>query len=246
MFICFNLQSFEKILNRVGIQTDSSYCLFLLETCKSQTKSDSILIDYKLFLNSAIKALSQENFDNEIFIIEHFWKSKFGDRSQQQVPIDSFNQAFYQFFNKDTKLLSIDYIEQVLNECFAYLLRKNKKSISKRNFRKVIKRYFKDIFSLIFFSFEQKAQTLPLNKRQRNLSGHLLQDNLENLIPRDENLGQYINTTYYPDSLDTRSNKQSKKLITNVSKSLNETSTFQNNNTRSKSTDLNYQKTQTC
>jgi hypothetical protein len=35
------------------------------------------MVDYKLFLNSAIKALSQEEFDNETFIIDLFWKAKF-------------------------------------------------------------------------------------------------------------------------------------------------------------------------
>ena len=112
------------------------------------------MIDYKLFLNSAIKALSSESFDNETFIIEHFWKCKFGDNSHQPVLIDDFNQAFFNFFNKDTKLLSINYIEQILNECFSYLLKKNRKSISKRNLRKVIKRHFRDLFYMIFMSFQ--------------------------------------------------------------------------------------------
>jgi hypothetical protein len=108
------------------------------------------LIDYKLFLNSAIKALSQEHFDNETFILEQFWKCQFGDSgSHRQVSIEEFNQAFYRFFNRDAKLLPIEAVEQVLNQCFSYSLRKNRKVISKRAFRKVVRRCFKDIFSMI-------------------------------------------------------------------------------------------------
>lgn len=79
-------------------------------------KADTLL-DYKLFLNAVIKTLSHEHFDVETFVIECFWKHKF-DSSQANVSIEAFNQAFYQFFNRDTKLLGVDTIEEVLNECF--------------------------------------------------------------------------------------------------------------------------------
>jgi hypothetical protein len=46
-------------------------------------------------------------------------------------------------------------------------------------------------------------------------------------LPKEETLGGYINTTYYPDSLEGRS-KRLTMGTTNPSKSLHETSTFQN------------------
>ena len=87
-------------------------------------------------------------------MIEHFWQAKF-DSETQKVPIETFNQAFYQFFGKDVKLLQMDQIEVVLNECFQYLLKKNKKAISKRSFRQVIAKSFKFLFPMIIHSYHQ-------------------------------------------------------------------------------------------
>eukprot|EP00347_Sterkiella_histriomuscorum_P020061 403339250 len=246
-------QSFEKILRKSVIDVDNQYCQFLLATCqKSENQNENTntqnlktlkdqdkLVDYKFFLNSAIKALSLEQFDNETFIIEQFWKNKFGDLTHRQVSIEEFNQAFYQFFNKENRLLSIDFVDQIINECFSYLLKKNKKFISKRSFRKVVKRNFRDIFNLILFNLGQKA----LRKSQHNqLSGNkkcLKEDSSNDII------GACIQTTYYPDSLDTRSGRMYSRpnLITNnQSKSLYDTSTFfnysSNANTRSKSSEM--------
>ena len=138
-----------------------------------------------------------------------FWKAKF-QQSETSVSIEQFNQTFYQYFNKEHRLLSIEYVEQITNECFSYLLRKNRKQISKRNFRKVARRQFKDVFNLIILNF--KPQSLgATGKTQSSNSG-------------------YIQTTCYPDSLDTRS-----QLRSNASKSLYETSTFHHMNSRSKS-----------
>lgn len=63
--------------------------------------------------------------------------------------------------------------------------------ISKRNLRKVVKRQFRDIFHLILFNFQVKGNT-----------GN--ESTLDQIapIPKDDTLGGYINTTYYPDSLD--------------------------------------------
>jgi hypothetical protein len=55
--------------------------------------------------------------------------------------------VFYEFFGRELKLLSSDDIESILNECFSYLLKKNRKGISKRHLRKVVRRNFKEIFS---------------------------------------------------------------------------------------------------
>ncbi len=72
------------------------------------------------------------------------------DSRRNKVPIELFNEAFYQFFGKNTPpLLEIDLIQSILNECFQYLLKKNKKTISKRTLRTVIARNFKFVFPMI-------------------------------------------------------------------------------------------------
>ena len=49
----------------------------------------------------------------------------------------------------------MDQIEVVLNECFQYMLKKNKKAISKRSFRQVIAKSFKFLFPMIIHSYHQ-------------------------------------------------------------------------------------------
>ena len=58
-------------------------------------------------------------------------------------------------------MIPIDSIDAIVNDCFQYALRKNKKYISKRSFRKVIKRNFRDVFSFIFVNLSQKPAIKP-------------------------------------------------------------------------------------
>ena len=53
------------------------YCMFLLDTC---TIKEEGLIDFKLFLNTSIKtkiSTYKMPFNDEQFIIDHFWRAKF-------------------------------------------------------------------------------------------------------------------------------------------------------------------------
>lgn len=122
------------------------------------------MVDYKQFLNTAMKSLSLDKFCKIDFILNEFWKSKFPKENQKQqlITIEVFNQAFYQFFNREMKLLSSEATENILNECFSYLLKKNKKSISKRHLRKVIKRNFREIFRNLL-KYEGTISDLPTN-----------------------------------------------------------------------------------
>lgn len=54
-------------------------------------------------------------------------------------------------------MLEIDQIQSILNECFQYLLRKNKKTISKRTLRTVIARNFKFVFPNIIGRYHKKV-----------------------------------------------------------------------------------------
>jgi hypothetical protein len=77
-----------------GIQVNDPYCLFLIDTCslridralpKAKKTLDRLaleerVIDYKIFFDTAIKtkiATFGAPFNDETFIIDHFWRCKF-------------------------------------------------------------------------------------------------------------------------------------------------------------------------
>ena len=151
-------ESFIRVLYCSNVQIHDPYCLFLLDTCamkiqsagsgsqgshKSLTRLSNDFerqVDFKLFLNTAIKEKIhsfERPFNDESFIVDHFWRAKFPHTSQSsaklnrshsaqiqklgvslnpsptagvnakhlKVPIETFNQAFYQFFHRDVKLI---------------------------------------------------------------------------------------------------------------------------------------------
>ena len=62
-----------------GIQVNEPYCLFLIDTCSKRLSGERV-IDYKLFFNTAIKtkiSTYKQPFNDEQFIIDHFWRAKF-------------------------------------------------------------------------------------------------------------------------------------------------------------------------
>jgi len=95
------------------------------------------------------RALASQDLDNDTFVLEHFWRAQF-DHSKSNIPIEVFNQAFYSFFHQTNNLLPVKAVEEILNECFSYMVKKNKNHISKRHLKKVIKRHFPNVFQEIF------------------------------------------------------------------------------------------------
>jgi hypothetical protein len=148
------------------------------------------------------------------------------DQKHQKVPLEIFNQAFYQFFNRDAHLLEIDQIQAILNDCFQYLLKKNKKHISKRTFRTVITRQFKFLFPMIIHRYHKlssdhtkstdtnNGQQRLLHSADRQILNEIFQKqsiNSDSLYQPPQNLSKLDGTshiigdsTVYPDSLDTR------------------------------------------
>jgi hypothetical protein len=110
-------QSFLKVLHRAGINISDPYCQLIL-IASEQQGVDHALIDYKVFLNVSLKSLSKEHLTFQDFLLELFWDSRIGGGSHQGAKIDVFNQAFYEFFHRDTRIMSVELTERVLNECF--------------------------------------------------------------------------------------------------------------------------------
>jgi hypothetical protein len=113
-----------------------------------------------------------------------------------------------------------------LNECFQYLLKKNKKSISKRAFRAVITRQFKFLFPMIIHRYHKLSsdhtkstdtnggQQRLLHSADRQILNEIFHKqsiNSDSLYQPPANLSKVEATsqmigdaTMYPDSLDTR------------------------------------------
>mmetsp|Transcript_17037 Transcript_17037/g.16261 ORF Transcript_17037/g.16261 Transcript_17037/m.16261 type:complete len:137 (+) Transcript_17037:480-890(+) len=99
-------------------------------------------------------------------------------------------------------------IEPIVNECFSYLLKKNKKYMSKRNLKKVMKRHFKDLFFDVMFGVPQKIIS-QYQETEECVESEVQQE--IDTIPREETLGggrlanMPTTVTHYPDSLEGRS-----------------------------------------
>lgn len=71
----------------------------------------------------------------DLFVVDHFWNLLF-DQHTEDVSINYFTTAFIQFFRPF--LNEVD-IQKVLHNLYRYLKRKHeKKSVSKKQFKKVV------------------------------------------------------------------------------------------------------------
>ena len=101
------------------------------------------MVDFKYFLNSAVKSMAHPQFIDS-FVIDQFWKIRFLD--EKCIPIEKFNKEFHTFFKAK---LDAALIDSILNDCFSYILKKNRKYIVKRALKKVIKRGYSKVFEII-------------------------------------------------------------------------------------------------
>jgi hypothetical protein len=93
-----------------------------------------------------VKTVSKDSYSNDQFILDLFWEAKF-QASQKHVDLETFNKEFFDFFKE---MIKIKDIENILNECFNYLLKKGKDHMSKRILKKVFNKGHKDLLEGIF------------------------------------------------------------------------------------------------
>ena len=149
-----SLETFERILQGCHAvdEQPNAFCRYLLETC-SQFNAGEALIDFRLFFNSVFQALKRRRVDDphvnfvnaELFVVDHFWSCMFGKEchgmKEGYADFKDFQTKMFCFFNQPVDpLLHIHEIEQVIQECFNYLVDRKKRRdiISKKTVRKVV------------------------------------------------------------------------------------------------------------
>lgn len=149
-----SLDEFERILrsHKAIDERPNAFCRFLLQTCSQLTEND-FLIDFRLFFNSIFQALKRKRAEDphvtfinaELFVVDHFWSCMF-KRDQNGLKegyanFHDFQVSLFHFFNQPVDpLLQIHEIEQIIQQCYNYLVGRNKRRdiISKKTVRKVV------------------------------------------------------------------------------------------------------------